>query len=918
MKLKLNKEGTKKFLSKLVLGVATIAVVASPIKAFAHDAYFLGITFDKGSKKYMGTIAYDDNTLKANNHNEANIAGFYDDKILDNTFTLPKVDMTTIGDDAKSNYPDVKGGDGDKAMIYTFPSIHTRTIVGGCETDASASDMERVNWVNETLITSFNEALLFVQQATGQEYKEEDVLNLAVDLANAGQTAMSSGSATFTSKNKTYQITKGYDKPIQGLLSDCYIKIAVDGVTQPFVFKVPKGYYDTNENINPMNSTLPEKYRNVSEDKSDIEYLSWKHVVLQGNYNYQVKGITYSKITEITKPSKFTQLVNDMLSSTVNGLRSLLGLFSLQELMLNQGSRSNTYFHGIMPTSWYQSAQSLHWVCQCMAWLLIIGAIVKILFQRNLATINTSMRINLIENIQNLLLSGVLLSVIIPAFIALATLNEKIVTTFGLSSIYIDEFGSISGTSSGLIGGTIISIVYLIIIIYFNFVYLMRGITISLLYATAPLFVCAIAFNGKYKQLFGNFMKELISYLFLQSIHALCLSFFATTMVGGGSSRLIESLVVLFAFIPLTQFLKKNVMGLSGADGDKLSSGALMTGALLTANAIRGTSSRSKSENKHDSETGNSKENNFQNKSEKISENSQLKSRPTTTTYDSGSDSGLVKPLSGDVNDEVPQVKLTDYGSKLQSKQEKANNYNSEMVKNLGKNALKGAGSVGAMAVGAGLAIGGASTGAHALGFAGGALATKGVQGLGDVAGSIGNDIMEHPGMSKFKKETHLPSDEGYMYHEQLDDGSLNFKYDTNTMCDTTGIADMYDTKDGIQYELDGNYDSSTGEFSFANDELNQIPQKANLNEMVRAFATKDEDAIKYYNKQGIRDVGVKDNGNIVISTKKGYNGVNKVAKSGDNYIVNRNNTASPRLMSTYNIPSYSEAKKNSEATQNA
>lgn len=74
-------------------------------------------------------------------------------------------------------------------------------------------------------------------------------------------------------------------------------------------------------------------------------------------------------------------------------------------------------------------------------------------------------------------------------------------------------------------------------------------------------------------------MKELLSNVFVQSIHALMIAFFTSVSAISGL-RTFESLVVLYSFIPLTKFVKQNVFqsgeGITGMAGG-LTSG--LTGA---------------------------------------------------------------------------------------------------------------------------------------------------------------------------------------------------------------------------------------------------------------------------------------------------------------------------------------------------
>lgn len=913
----------------------TFATLSTPIQAFAHNAYFLGVTVDTGSNRYMGTVAYDDNSMLANNHKEAQIAGFYNSKILDDSFSLPTVDPNKMGDDAKDRYKTagVEDGNGDKAMIYTFPAVHTRALVGGTETDASSKDMDRAYWVNETLIGSFNDALSFIMSNSGYSSSNSDnntkkFMDLGVALANAGKAG---GTVTFNSK--TFTVTKGYDKPANGLKSDDYVQIKGENTqATPFIYKVPKGYFSGQ----PLSGNLPEKYAGDNLNGKDVDYLTWKHIVLQGNYNYEVSGTSYAKVTEILKPDKFSQAISDLLNFILGSLRSALGLYSFQELMLNDGVRSSSYYYGIMPNSWYISAQTLHFVSQVIAWALIIGALVKLLIQRNFASINTSMRVSLMEGIQNIVLTGFLLTLIIPLFQILASLNMKLVAVFAHASLYSSLFGTTSGTSSGLIGGIILNIMYFLIMCYFNFVYIIRGITVALLYGTAPLFVCSIAFGGKYKQLFGNFVKELVTNIYLQTFHAICLAFFASVSVGG-SARGIESIVLIYAFIPLTQFFRTNLMGLSGDMGDKLAGNALSTGASMATGFFMGSSmgnKQGKASAGASSGAGSgagaggvrtqganaSGGGGIQTKSSDQLRNRAESNKSSATSGSTTASGGHATSVNGGANDEIPNAQLTKLGK---AKEALGNFADSKTGKTLGATG-KMAGNIGKMAFGAGMAIGGSAVGSRELTSMGTRSLSKGANGATSqvssgynaVKGKVGQAINDH---------SYVKQDEGFMYSQDLGNGTIDYKHGMAGLEADTGIAGMTDTGNGVQYELGGRYDKESNSFEYGsyneegkfepNESLNGTQGHANLNEMLGAFASDDDEAKDFYKKQGIADVGyTKDGGNLMLTTSKGYGGVNRVSSSGSNYVINKGNTAPVSMKDVTNVPSYGDHSAKIEA----
>lgn len=929
-KLKITREALKP-LSKALLGIMTFAILSTPIQAFAHDSYFVAITVDTGSYNYMSTVAFDDNSSKANNHKEAQLgAGFFNPTVLNGTFVVPKIttDPTLEGKDIKSYDGTLLPPDGDKGLIYTFPSVHTGAIFSGAYNDATTVDMDRAYWVSTTAVSSFNDALkLIMGNSTLSGDKTKVFMQLGANLANAGGVARAGGTGTFEYGNKIkYSVTKAVSpKVAPGLLAENYVTVSGANIaTTTFIYDVPKGYYyfkdAVHQSVQPLYSTVPEKIKKNYIDK-DIAYLSWKHIALQGNYNYEMTGVSYSGVDAIVKPGKITQAINEFFNDVLGSLRSALGLYSLQELMLSQGTRGTTFYAGIMPVSWYKSAQILHWVSQVIAWMLIMGALVKLLVQRNIASINTAMRVNLMEGIQNIILTGFLLTLIIPLFQIICILNSKLVAVFGSASAYVEFFGNAKGTSAGLIGGIIINCIYFYVTLYFNFVYIVRAITVSLLYGVAPLFVCSIAFGGKYKQMFGTFVKELISNIYMQTFHAILLAFIAN-LSAMGSARGIESVVIVYAFIPLTQFFRTNLMGLSGDATEKIAGNALSGGLGVAGSFASGAVSKAKSTSKSNSENKSKSKSNSNTTSDsniktKSFDDAKFKkgtgnssSSGTGTSGENGTsiESGTIHGLGNDAKDIIPNNELKSVPNAISK------------VANSGavKGAVMGAkaiGSVGKVAlqiakvpVGAGIALGNSAIGNKDGVRSGTDMMKSGIGDVRSMGASVGSSVK-----SGINNKSQKQGNEGHMYHEDLGNGSIDYKMNEKGLKKDTGISDMTDTGNGVQYALDGKYDADTNKFTFANDELNSGEDYENLNEMIGAYASDDDDAKAYYKTQGIKGIGVNDNNQLVVSSAKGRSGMNSVSKSGKSFIINKSNDAPVSMKSGYNVPSYTQYSEKSK-----
>lgn len=896
-----NKRGIKKNLCKTLVAtiMASIIVGAMPMKTSAHDAYFMGITIDYASFKYTSTIAFDDNDFVSSNHREAKL-GAFTEKAHGDDFKLPEI--TSKFDENKKAYEGATGGSSKDVYIYTFPGIHT-SAYKKAETDATSEDMERAYWVSDNLVNSFNDAIKFVMSnsdynPTADSNAKDKFISLATNLANKGH---SGGSVSFQKKNFTISKASSVNNVVSGLSAKNYVTItAPNGTKANFVYSVPKGY----QKGQPLNGRIPEKDQKNLEN--DATVLSWKHVALQGNYNFYVKDISFSQVTEIVKPGKFEGMLTDLFSSLLGGLRDFLGIYSFQELMLNGGQRTSAYYNGIMPHTWFQSSQILHWICQVIAWIIVIGAIVKLLVSRNIASINSAMRVNLIEGIQNLMLTGFMLTLVVPMFHAISVLNSKIVDIFGKSSIATSTFGSTVSMSTGLFSAVIINICFFIVLLYFNFVYIIRAITVALLYGTAPLFIASIGYGGKYKQLFGNWLKELVSNIFMQSFHAICLAFFALVSTSG-SARTIEQLVLVYSFIPLTQFFRQNLMGLSGGMAEKIAGSALSTGANMATGFVGGAMAGYKGY--QSSKNVGQANGSFQSNANNMSMKSAKDFQPTTST--SATNGKNFNSQESNMPPGTGGMRLSKNGENCNPIYEKTK----MSAGKIGMNTVK----TGAKVVG-GIATMGAMMGASAVGDKYSVM--QGNRRLAKMGVNSGNSIKNGIDTIRHKTgsgetETPLPKDnfemtyekeygagqfkvqdEGYLYHQDLGNGNIAYKYDANGVANATGITNIEEInngvyKDAVALEYGMDYDNQ----KFKDEYKELSPEVSNnLSSMITAFKNpkNHQDEIKFYNKQGV--LGIEKNsltGRAVVISDKKLTGINRASRVGSgNYLIQKSISA--------------------------
>src|SRR5690625_5167249 len=559
-----------------------------------NDGYYLSLTNDPARKRIMPLIIYDRHNVNRRSTRflewrgvEVNYANFAGSEV-----NFPAISNS---DDAKDDFIEwAKDTTSSSSfnrrspLTWTFPSFAGLTEAS--DYDATSEDLERATWVSETLIQDFNTAINFVHQASlshghgVEELSPEEFAHLVNKVAESARNAVSNSEEVSLRWNGVTVLFKPTPRGTisnvpNGIREGAYVTLEIEddqNIKVTLVEHVHKGYRRTsNREYSPLYYGLPNQFKEIVHSDSetrDVMYLNWSLAALQSNSNWAGQDLTYETVSTINKTSWAEQTLTSMGQGLMSQLRQILGLFETSDLILNGGQRgSDQYYKGIMPTTWMQSANVLHWVSHVIAWMLVIGAIVKLLVQRNVSAINPSSRVDLINGIKNLMIVGFALSIFGVLFTGIVELNYLLVNTLASTGVGVSNFG-VTPPSNGALASVVVGMAFLIMNIYFNFVYISRAFLIAILYAVGPMFVASIAFGEKYRQIFGSYAKELLGNIFVQSFHAILLVFFVGVSLGG-SLRVIETLVLMMSFIPLSRFFKEAI-GISPTAGDALTSGA--------------------------------------------------------------------------------------------------------------------------------------------------------------------------------------------------------------------------------------------------------------------------------------------------------------------------------------------------------
>jgi len=357
-----------------------------------------------------------------------------------------------------------------------------------------------------------------------------------------------------------------------------------------FVWAMPKGY----AKIDGIDSSLKFTDGNHKEysyvaDGNDSPWITIHHISMYANNAYKNHNISIdTKQSSTESGSWIMTIIVEFFQTLLQGLRSVLGLSDMHTLVYNKGARSSSSWnYGAMNDTWWTVVLRYHLIFQSLAWFLIICGFIKILIDLNLSTINPGKRVSAIQTVQRFVVVGFLLVTVIPIIQFMLNMNSSIVQIFASQ---VDPNASEAPVIASL-AGLVLQFAYFGICVYINFTYIMRSVIIGILTVTAPFFIASMAFSQSNKQLFDSWLREITANIFMQSIHAFSLAFLTNLVATGGG---LESLVISYSIIPLTELVRTLVFQGAGSHASNLgmsaaskaiNAGQSMVGALSSAGA---------------------------------------------------------------------------------------------------------------------------------------------------------------------------------------------------------------------------------------------------------------------------------------------------------------------------------------------
>lgn len=341
----------------------------------------------------------------------------------------------------------------------------------------------------------------------------------------------------------------------------------------------------------------------TEKEPGGSECINWFMLIYEAFNNYALDGdeaVTSDNVYSAT-PNQLTKALVGVFSSILDGLRGMLGLWSMDELLFNVGFRDKGYVGGIFPTSWEPYVWSLFTFMEIVAAMILLFGIINNVIKKAASTINTVQRLHFMSQLQDLFVCAIalaLLPIVLRIVISLCSSFTQIIYEIVPDSATTGEKRTITesvarfGAGSGSLGGIIAQFLYFGIQISYNFIYAMRAFAVAILIIIAPVMIAMISVSNARKQATMQWMKELLAQICIQPIHSFCM---AVILLLPTSSHGFDNILALYALLPFTSILKSFFFGSAGSWADQASqkaskrmTGTMAAGAMGVAGAVAG------------------------------------------------------------------------------------------------------------------------------------------------------------------------------------------------------------------------------------------------------------------------------------------------------------------------------------------
>lgn len=479
------------------------------------------------------------------------------------------------------------GGNSATNLVLCFPGKST----SGWFSDSSAEDTARAQLIRNSLIYDLNAAFKFVYgdesgfytpQVTSGEGNTIDaqIKQYSEDLQAFLSHIPGSAGESFDKNGAKIVATQVPQNPVDAEIAaanygaDYYVTIQRGDEVRTFCYRMLKGYGE-------QGLGLPY----IAEDRT--KYIHWATLAVEAFINYysdEELQVTPDNVYDGT-PGAIENAVAGLFNMFANWVANTLGLWNFDELIFNGGVRGTAgYIGGVFPSSWERVIWTFFFFSEIAAIVILLYAIIYNVGKKAMATIDPVARASAIEQIKYLFIVAFLLAVIPIVLPLLISVSYELTGIFhdALGGATAEErFHKLSSNSGGL-GAALTYLLYLGALLYFNVFYVFRALAIGLLIILGPIFVAMMALSENKRQLAMAWFKEFCANLFIQPLQALMLSFI---LLVPDSGRNIDSIVMAYVMIPLTNLLRQMFFGNSGGLADRVGQQGRHTGINMAQKA---------------------------------------------------------------------------------------------------------------------------------------------------------------------------------------------------------------------------------------------------------------------------------------------------------------------------------------------
>ena len=460
--------------------------------------------------------------------------------------------------------PNGGGGSKEQNLVLTFPGASKVDKIF-THTESTDRDSARAGLVLNSLLFDLNAAFKFVYgDASGSYTPSGDDLDAKVESYRSNMkaflNAVPSGTVNGASITQSSgDINSFVDSTVTG---NDYVTITKNGESRTYQFRMLKGYVDAPGGLGLV--SVPRG--------QDAQYVHWGTFAVEAflNYTSEEKYQVTADTVYNTTPGAIEKGLSDLLGGICNFVANALGLWDFDQLIFNAGSRgSGGYVGGIFPSTWQPLIWTFFFLAEIAAIGVLLYSIIVNVGRKALSTVNPIARASAISQIESLFFVAIALG-LLPLVIQLS-----IGISSNLTGIFKDALGdatasdrfAILTSGSGALGAIITRIIYLGAVIYFNFFYGIRALTIAILIITGPVFISFVGMSEKKRMLAETWAREFAANLFIQPLQAMMMSFI---LLLPSTGRTFDAIVLAYAMIPLTHMIRGLFFGSAGSFAHQL------------------------------------------------------------------------------------------------------------------------------------------------------------------------------------------------------------------------------------------------------------------------------------------------------------------------------------------------------------